>query len=142
MRYKLASALVIAASALYAGLASAAMIQFSAQLSAAQEVPSVQGPGKGELRATLDTSTAQLRWDINYSGLSGPVVAGHFHGPATKSENAGVAIGFKDNLNSPIKGEATLTPAQMAELMSGKWYVNLHTAMNPKGEVRGQVLPK
>ena len=42
------------------------------------------------------------------------------------------------SLDSPIAGSATLTPAQMAELLHGKWYVNLHTAASPNGEIRGQ----
>lgn len=142
MRNKLASALIIAASALYSQIGSAAVIEFSSQLSASQEVPPVQGPGKGSMVATLDTSTSQLVWKVTYSGLSGPVTAGHFHGPASKAANAGVAVGFKGSLDSPISGEATLTPAQMGELMGGMWYVNLHTAQNPKGEIRGQVITK
>lgn len=142
MRYKFASALVIAASALVAQVASAAVIEFSSQLSTAQEVPAVQGSGKGQLQASLDTMTSQLRWQVTYKGLSGPVTAGHFHGPAGKMDNAGVAIGFKAPLDSPITGEATLTPVQMGELMDGRWYVNLHTAMHPKGEIRGQVMTK
>ena len=34
---------------------------------------------------------------------------------------------------------ATLTDAQIADLVAGKWYFNIHTAANPGGEVRGQV---
>lgn len=142
MRYKIAPALMFAASALYAQVATAAVIELTSQLTSAQEVPAVQGPGKGQLMATLDTATSQLRWKVTYSGLSGPVTAGHFHGPAGKMENAGVAVGFKGALDSPIMGEAMLTPTQMGELMDGKWYVNLHTAMHPKGEIRGQVMPR
>jgi hypothetical protein len=52
-----------------------------------------------------------------------------------------VALGFSGSVESPIKGSATLTPAQVADLMAGKWYVNLHTAASPGGEVRGQVMP-
>ena len=42
-------------------------------------------------------------------------------------------------LTSPIKGEATLTDAQAADLAAGRWYFNVHTAANPPGEIRGQV---
>ncbi len=142
MRYKFASALVIAASTLFSNGAVAAVIPLDAQLSGAQEVPAVQTAGKGQLQATLDTSTSLLRWKVTYGGLSGPVTAGHFHGPAGKADNAGVAVGFKSSMDSPIAGEATLSPAQMGELMDGKWYVNLHTAKYPKGEIRGQVMPR
>lgn len=142
MRYRLASAVLVAASALYAPVITAASIELGSQLSSSQEVPAAQSAGKGQLRATLDTSTSQLRWTLTYSGLSGPVTAGHFHGPAGKMDNAGVAVGFKAPLDSPITGEAILTPTQMGELMGGKWYVNLHTAMYPKGEIRGQVMPR
>ena len=141
MRYKFASALVIAASALFSNGVAAAVIPLNAQLTGSQEVPSVQSAGKGQLQATLDTSSSLLRWKVTYTGLSGPLTAGHFHGPAGKTDNAGVAVGFKGNLDSPIVGEMTLSPAQMGELMDGKWYVNLHTAMYPKGEIRGQVMP-
>jgi hypothetical protein len=44
-------------------------------------------------------------------------------------------------VESPIKGSAALSPAQVADVLAGKWYVNLHTAANPGGEVRGQVMP-
>ena len=47
---------------------------------------------------------------------------------------------FSGSLDNPIMGSATLTPAQAADFMSGKWYVNLHTAANKGGEVRAQAL--
>ncbi|MEP7029817.1 MAG: CHRD domain-containing protein, partial [Pseudolabrys sp.] len=34
---------------------------------------------------------------------------------------------------------ATLTDAQEADMMAGKWYVNVHTANNKGGEIRGQL---
>jgi CHRD domain len=43
------------------------------------------------------------------------------------------------DLDSPIKGSAVLTATQAADLLAGKWYVNLHTAINLAGEIRGQV---
>jgi hypothetical protein len=43
------------------------------------------------------------------------------------------------SLPSPIKGKEVLTPEQMADLQSGKWYFNVHTKANPGGEIRGQL---
>jgi len=113
---------------------------FEAKLSGANEVPANTSMGSGALEATLDKQTNLLSWTLTYSGLTGPVKAGHFHGPAAAGANAGVALGFTGNLESPIKGSATLTATQLDDLKAGKWYVNLHTAANPGGEVRGQVM--
>jgi CHRD domain len=92
------------------------------------------------VNVTFTPATKVLKWKVVYSGLNGPVTAAHFHGPAIPGQSAGVALPLKDKLDSPIEGETTLTGAQAAEVLAGKWYVNLHTAAHPKGEVRGQVV--
>jgi CHRD domain len=43
-------------------------------------------------------------------------------------------------VQSPIEGTATLTENQAADLLAGKWYANIHTAANPGGELRGQMM--
>ena len=113
----------------------------AAKLSAANEVPANASTGSGKLEASLDKETNVLSWTVTYAGLSCPVKAGHFHGPAAAGTNAGVALGFTGSVESPIKGSATLTAAQVDDLIAGKWYANLHTAANPGGELRGQVMP-
>jgi len=113
-------------------------VSVTAKLSGASEVPANTSTGSGTLEATLDKQTNLLSWTVSYSGMSGPVKAGHFHGPAMAGQNAGVALGFTGSMDSPIKGSATLSAAQLADLMAGKWYVNLHTAAHPGGEIRGQ----
>lgn len=132
----------------FAGCASSPLPKMSADetslwatLSGAAEVPPNDTSGKGELRATLDKNTRQLRWQMSYSGLSGPATAAHFHGPALPGANAAVAVPIAPP-SSPTQGEATLTEAQIDDLLSGKWYVNVHTAAHPGGEIRGQVLTK
>ena len=109
------------------------------QLTGAQEVPAVATGGTGTADTTFDKSTNVLTWTVTYSGLSGPVTAGHIHGPAAPGANAGVVIPFTGDLSSPIRGKATLTAAQVADLTAGRYYVNLHTAKNPGGEIRGQL---
>jgi len=108
-------------------------------MTAAQEVPPNGSTGTGTVVTNLDKSTRTLKWTVTYSGLSGPVLAGHFHGPAAAGANAGVVVPFTGGTASPITGSATLTEAQMADLIAGKWYANLHTAAHPGGEIRGQV---
>lgn len=112
---------------------------FRATLSAAAEVPSNASPGTGSLEATFDKASGVLKWKVTYSGLTGPATMAHFHGPAMPGANAGVVVPFP-SAASPAEGSATLTPAQAADLVAGKWYVNVHTAQNPGGEIRGQVL--
>jgi hypothetical protein len=125
------------ACSLHAGAAELA--KFGARLSGAAEVPANMSTGSGTLEATLDRDTSILTWRVTYTGLSGPVTAAHFHGPAMAGENAGVVVPFASSTATPIEGQATLSAAQVTDLLAGKWYVNLHTAAHPGGELRGQV---
>ncbi|WP_296446162.1 CHRD domain-containing protein [Rhodoferax sp. UBA5149] len=111
----------------------------SASLSGASEVPANTSAATGSLDASLNKDTHVLSWTVTYAGLSGPTTGGHFHGPAMAGQNAGVVVPLGGSLASPIKGMATLTAAQESDLMAGKWYLNLHTAAHPGGEIRGQV---
>jgi hypothetical protein len=94
---------------------------------------------KGDAAVTYDTTSKQATWRITYSGLSGPPTAAHFHGPAAPGANAGVAVPIPNPATSPVQGSATLTDAQAADLLAGRYYINIHTAANPGGEIRGQV---
>jgi hypothetical protein len=140
MRHAPSLALSIVGLFLLSGVAQADQITFKADLSGASEVPPVASTAKGSVKATLDTATKTLTWTVDYSGLSGPATAAHIHGPAASGANAGVLVPFSGDLASPIKGSATLTDAQVSDLEAGKWYVNLHTAANKPGEIRGQLL--
>ena len=119
------------------GPAKSAEITFRANLAPASGIAS---SGKGMATASLDTTTKTLTWTVDYSGLSGPATAAHIHGPADPGANAGIVVPFTGNLASPIKGSATLTDAQIAQLEAGKWYVNIHTEANKPGEIRGQLV--
>jgi len=140
MRHLPTMALAALAVCLLSGLAGADQVKFKADLSAANEVPAVTLAGKGTATASLDTSTKTLTWTVDYSGLSGPATAAHIHGPAAAGANAGVLVPFTGDLANPIKGSATLTDAQITDLEAGKMYVNIHTAVNKAGEIRGQLV--
>ena len=127
--------------ALVAGAAQAASVTYKAKLKGADEVPSNTTTGKGEVTAKVDTTTGAMTYTITYSGLTGPATMAHFHGPAAAGANAPPVIVIK-SLTSPITGSATLTPAQLADLAAGKWYVNVHTAAHMSGEIRGQLAAK
>ena len=112
--------------------------QFMVMLTAGEEVPPTDSSGTGAGKITWNSDTKELSWSIEFSGLSGPATAAHFHGPADVGANAGVQVPITD-LESPSDGKATLTDEQAADLAAGKWYVNFHTEKFPDGEIRGQV---
>lgn len=122
-------------------LAFAKTENFHTALTGQDEVPSNSSKGTGTLNAVYNTTTHVLSWTLSYSGLTGPAIAAHFHGPAGAGKNAKVQVPLKGSLKSPIKGSAKLTASQAADLEAGRWYVNVHTKAHPGGEIRGQVEP-
>jgi hypothetical protein len=115
-------------------------VKFKAALKGGDEVPANDSKGTGAVDASYDTATKALTWTITYSGLTGAASAAHFHGPAEVGKNAPPVVPIPAaSLASPIKGTATLTDAQAADLTAGKWYFNVHSAKFPDGEIRGQV---
>lgn len=112
---------------------------YEATLTGSQEVPPVGTSGSGMAEVQLNTDTNALSWKVTYSGLSGPAVGAHIHGPAVPGQNAGVLIPFANVSSQPITGQTTVTPQQIADLVAGRWYVNVHTPGHPGGEIRGQL---
>src|SRR6266851_3738044 len=88
-------------------------------LDSKSEVPPNTSAATGTADVDYDAASKKLTWKLTYSGLSGPATAAHFHGPA--------------------EGSAILTDEQATDLTAGKYYINVHTAANPGGEIRGQV---
>ena len=119
--------------------ARAETITLKADLKGSNEVPPNTSPASGKAEATLNTDTKVLTWVITFKDLTGPAVAAHFHGPGEPGKNAGIALPFK-TVQSPIEGSATLNETQVGDLLAGKWYANIHTAANPGGELRGQMV--
>jgi hypothetical protein len=130
----------------FASPSRAATTTFKADLKGATEVPANSTAGTGSVTATYDAASKKLSWNGTYSGLTGAATAAHVHGPAEPGKNAGVVLWVSDHdtkahpFTSPFEGSATLTDAQASDLMSGLYYVNIHTAANPGGELRGQLV--
>ena len=139
LRSTLAALACVAAFAL-ATPSMAAMVNMKAELKASNEVPPNSSKGTGEVTATYDTASKKLSWKGTYSGLTGAATAAHFHaGEAGKNGGVVVPIFQGPTAKSPFEGSKTLTAAQASDMMAGRWYVNIHTAANKAGEIRGQV---
>jgi hypothetical protein len=132
--------------------AQSAIVTIASLLDPLNEVPPVtNAPGAmGTAAALLDTDTGQFGWVIGFEGLTGPAVAAHFHeapagsnGPIVISLAPGPGVVFSDlgKDTGTFVGGSTLSAMDMNNLLAGMWYINIHTEINPGGEVRGQVLP-
>jgi hypothetical protein len=120
-------------------VAVAETVTLKAELKGTNQVPPNDSKGTGTADVSYDTTSKNLTWTITYSGLTGDATAAHFHGPADTDKTAGIAVPITGDLKSPVKGSATLTDAQAADLLAGRYYLNIHTAAHRPGEVRGQV---
>ncbi len=135
---------LMATACLLAFAAHAETMTFGTEMNAATEVPPKAAPdAAGNATAKLDTETRKLDYTISWHGLTGTATVAHFHGPAPAGQNAGVQVKLGDpTLSSPTKGSVTLTEEQVKQLEAGQWYANVHTAANPGGEIRGQMMKR
>ena len=142
MQRKFFLTLTIILSAMMFSTAAAAQQKFTVSLHGRQEVPANNSSGSGNCMVTLSTTETQITVECTYRNLSSNVVGAHIHdnGPV------GVNGPIRFNLNytggtSGTIGPVTFstTPAQIADLRSNKWYVNIHTSNFTGGEIRGQV---
>ena len=130
--------LATALAAAFVTSASAATVDYRAKLSGRSEVPKVDSKGKGKLDASFDSTSKELKYTLTFEGLSGPATAAHFHAGET-GKNGAVVVPITGADKGSFEGSATLTDAQAADMLAGKWYVNVHTAANKAGEIRGQL---
>jgi NADH:ubiquinone oxidoreductase subunit F (NADH-binding) len=135
-------AVAVAASLTIAALAFGARtttISVQAKLSAKQEVPAQvvkNKKAKGMFTGTL--AGRKLTWKLTFSGLTGKATAAHIHmGAMGKAGN--VVIPLCTPCRSGAHGKVTITAAVKRALAHHKLYVNVHTAKNPNGEIRGQL---
>jgi hypothetical protein len=113
------------------------VVILEAILTGAQEVPPVTTTASGLATVLFDATTRKVHFVIAHD-VANPVAA-HFHGNGFPGTNAAILIPIGGSLASPIVGEATLTESQAADLLAGRWYLNIHSVTNQAGEVRGQL---
>jgi hypothetical protein len=110
-------------------------------LSGGAEIPAVATSGAGS--GVLTMIGNKMFYDIDFGGLPTPATAAHLHGPADATAGASPLFGMSGAAGTAgtLKGLQTLTPEQVAMLLAGNTYVNVHTSAHPGGELRGQAIP-
>lgn len=116
----------------------AAQTLHRADLDGGQEVPPVATSAAGWGTFTLNAN-GTLSYLVRTAGLNG--TAAHIH-EAPAGQNGNIVFTLSGGPATWSGTTAALTSAQMASLRSGGWYVNVHTASNPGGEIRGQIQPR
>jgi hypothetical protein len=109
----------------------------SVSLSAAQEVPLTGSLASGSLKVIYDRNSNKMNYTITYSGVT--PTAMHFHKGAVGAAG-GVELEVPGPFTTGMTGTLTLTDAQEADLLANNWYLNVHSAAFPGGEIRGQVV--
>ena len=138
----LAALVLLAAPRLAAADHLRAHLLLSARLSGDQEVPAVTTPGQGVAAFTLNETRDTLFVQAAFSGLSGAITSAHVHDGAS-----GVAGPVVTNLLTMVRGNrmsgyltgADIAPAKLTKYLRGGYYINVHTAANSGGEIRGQI---
>jgi hypothetical protein len=121
----------------------ATRVQITAAMNAADERPAPKGDvgaARGTFTATLTKtdSGATMTWRLEFSNLSGPANAAHVHvGP--RGTPGPVRIPLCAPCTSGATGTANVDAAVLAAIQSDGAYVNVHTSLNPAGEIRDQV---
>jgi hypothetical protein len=129
------------------GVTGPATITKEATLTIGQEVPAATAPTPpanpigGTMTVTLTTATNAVSGTLTLTGDYPRVTAAHIHDGIIGTAG-GVVIGLVDGGNGSwsLPAAASLTAAQAELFKAGGYYVNAHTALNPAGEIRGQLL--
>ena len=113
---------------------------FDATLNGAQQVPAVTTAARGSARMVASLDMDSIWYDVVVDGLSGPIQSAHLHNGVVGT-NGPVVIDIGGGINgNRINGWiTTATSGDFIELLKGNMYINVHTTMNPNGEIRGQV---
>lgn len=123
------------------------MKRVTVTLSGAQEVPAVSSTGTGSAKLVFDPVMKTINYNISWT-LGSPTATTtnmHFHGAEDGSDlkSSGVAIGitgFSTANTGTISGTTVpLTDVQVAQLLAGKWYLNIHSSNFAGGELRGNI---
>ena len=112
---------------------------WTAALSSGQEVPKQtvrDTAAHGLFKGTL--SGNKLKWRLTFAKLTGPAIQAHIH-KAAKGKSGPIVVALCAPCKNGQTGTSTISSALMKDFSKHLLYVNVHTAKNPNGEIRGQL---
>ncbi|MGZ8543752.1 MAG: CHRD domain-containing protein [Flavisolibacter sp.] len=125
-------------------------------LSGAQVVPASSSAAQGSIQGTYNPKTKTFNYQVRWSGLSGNISSMHIHGIADKGFIAipvaplsaypnGIVqtiTGYSSGTTGLFTGSLFVdgTVVKLHDLLAGKFYIDIHTAAHPNGEIRGQIM--
>jgi len=165
MKREFALCLCILSSAMVAACDSStdvtSAVQYGATLNGASEKPNATtSTGTGVFSAQIHPVDKTLSYSLSWTGLTGTIVGAHIHGPSDANGTANVLVNFQalpagstnqaittgatgaasGNVDLKLAVTATVSGDSLLKLFeAGQLYVNVHTAANPGGEIRGQI---
>ena len=113
----------------------ATVVNLSATINGAQQVPVNSSTATGNFVGKYDSGTKVLTYTVTYQGFT--PTAAHIHLGAPGA-NGSVSIPFA-NLPSPITGSVPLSADQADKILNNGMYVNMHSTASPNGEIRGDI---
>ena len=108
-------------------------VAFKATLSGTNETPPNSSAATGTVLASYNKNTRGLALNVTWTGIT--ATAAHIYSGATNTP-----VFTFPNLAIPINTSVTLSALQEAELLANLYYVNVHSAAYPNGEIRGQLV--
>jgi hypothetical protein len=116
--------------------------RFDAPLNGGNEIPPTSSPARGAMTADYLGPTKILHWSLTLRDLSGPVTWAFICGPdGVGNDNAELVPINLELEGGTHPGAVTLTDQQAADLIAGRWSVNVKTEKFPDGEIRGPLVP-
>ena len=114
-------------------------------MSSSQETPPFTSAATGTIDANYNRLTKTLSYKVTFSGLSGNATMAHIHGLGEAGIKADIVQTFS---GFPAKTSGTYSGTLLAEevrikeedILAGRYYINIHTAANTQGEIRGQLI--
>ena len=112
---------------------------FVATLKGASETPANASTATGTATFTYNPTTYILSGTVTFTGIV--ATASHIHSGAVGVAGSVVFPLGGASPTSPISfTSGALTTQQQSDLMSGLYYVNVHSVAYPAGEIRGQLI--